>query len=205
MMGPYLKMSVIQALEYQRDLAKNTKLPPAMIEGNLSHSPKWHAFSIIKHIQRVTSIAKKVIDSGELFEDLIIIAVWHDVGKFLSIQYGPDGPTFHGHAGVGAEFLEKSNSFPQHIIEAIRFHGFLNLSGAKTESWRKNYFLPWLELCDELGKWNRTEFPPKGSGRTRSRRAELLRTVVAHGVPASWVKFAEEVANDNELIDIALP
>ena len=192
-MNPHPHMNAHQALEHQLRLAKKSRLDRALVDGRTSHSPKWHAFSILDHVRCVTCIAEQLVAAGAIHSDLITAALWHDVGKFISVQFGLDTPTFHNHAEVGANYLSRFATFPPHVLESIRFHGILRLDHEPRRRVQTDWLLPWLELCDEFGKWSESDFPPEGSAKTRRRRRELLRVIVSYGVPPFWVSFAEQI------------
>ena len=193
-----LPASVEEALTIQRALAKATRLDPRMALCNLTHAPRWHAFSVMEHIRQVTHIAKSLVLACEAPTDLLITAVWHDVGKFISIQYGPKGPTFRNHAAVGAQYLEDFRNLPAPVVEAIRWHGRLKDIVNRQADLPSNTLLSWLELCDEFGKWTEVCFPPEGTDRTRRKRDELLEKIVALGIKRSTVTLAQQIAEESQ-------
>lgn len=194
-MTPSPAMTFSEVLKHHLELAERIGLEGQLLNGNQSHAPKWHAFSVINHIRRVVRIAERLCEAGAVEQTLITAAAWHDIGKVIAVQFRPDGPKFHGHAEDGAAYLDKAGCFPSDVVSAIRHHGSLRSLHDPALDPAAGTLWPWLELCDELGKWTISEFPPTGSERTRVQRADLLRKIAVRGVPIRWVNFAERVSS----------
>jgi len=191
---PHPCMSLAEVLEQHLEFASSAGLESAMLDGNQSHVPKWHGFSILGHIEKVIFIARKLVEAGAIGPLLITATAWHDVGKVITIQYGPEGPTFHGHEEAGAAFLERAGTFPDAVIRAVRYHGSLKTLDSLGQDPIAGTLWPWLELCDELGKWTEAKFPPRGGLRTRKKREQILQKVLLRGVPHYWICYAQDVS-----------
>ncbi len=89
------------------------------------HDPKWHEFGILYHTNKVIDSACRI--NGLTKIDIVRLAVWHDIGKFIVRQEKGDNPgsfTFKGHEVASAEFL-KDKGFNDDDLFLIANHGII--------------------------------------------------------------------------------
>jgi len=183
----------LRVYRVHEDIGLSVGLEPELLYGTRSHAPHWHACSILEHIRWCTAMAIWLVHRTLAPEELVLIAAWHDVGKVLTPQFGPDGPTFHNHAESGAAFLKKEGLLPARGTALIQDHG--RYRGLEYPA-GSDPCLPLLDLCDELSKWSPGRFPPDGGTRQRERRLLVLAGIVRAGVPDSVVTDAANAAED---------
>lgn len=184
-------------IEHHINCGKNHNLNDEILYGQKSHAEKWHAYSIVQHIIQVTGIAyglwqKKLVDKL-----LIKAAMWHDIGKTICVQNTSSGVKFHGHQIEGAEYLSKNGTFNNFILDSIRFHGDLKNDFNVILQQNSIQLLLELELCDELGKWNQVQFPPKGSERNHNQREQLLSKIYERGIDKRTIICAVELSQNH--------
>jgi hypothetical protein len=100
------------------------------------HDPKWHEFGILGHIKRVFENA--IIINKITGIDIVKIALWHDIGKFIVREEKSDKPgefSFKGHEKASESYLREKffNLFDSDELFLILNHGSIRGSSTVDE------------------------------------------------------------------------
>ena len=133
------------AFDVMRSMGKAIGIPEDILCGSTSHAGKWHACSIMEHIRWCTAMAcecsalarmqaglyisneaaanQEEIPLVTTLDDLIVAAIYHDIGKVIAPQITEEGFKFHDHGPVGADYLGCHSIVSPRVAEVIRQHG----------------------------------------------------------------------------------
>lgn len=188
-------------INYQIELGKLSGIPEDILIKDCSHAPKWHSCSIIEHIRWCTGLASLLFKQGLSSEQLIRIAVYHDIGKVSAPIFTDEGPIYHGHAKNGALFLRDNHLADEYTINLVKRHG----------QHQKVLYMPCedrmlvlLDLCDEYSKWSLHRFPPSGSKEQIAARHNVNNRAVKAGIQLRVLYtlqlYADIVAKEEHII-----
>ncbi len=188
------------AFAAMRALGSAAGLPDDLLYGNASHASMWHACSIIEHMRWCTALAQACVQLPEFRDspaavwgdELVIAAIYHDIGKVVAPQLTSGGWKFHEHGPAGAEFLSQHSLVSPRIAEAISHHG-----AYRKQPYPANIdvLVIYLDVCDELAKWSELRFPPAGGEKQQRNRCANLDKAIAAGVPENLVCQLKELSD----------
>ena len=90
------------------------------------HDSKWHEFGVLGHIEKVIDNARRIKEFTGI--DIIKVAVWHDIGKFIVRKEKKDKQgsfNFKGHEEASAVYLQNNSDFSEEELFLVANHGVI--------------------------------------------------------------------------------
>jgi hypothetical protein len=127
----------MESFEEFRSVARDLA-PWASRDRAEDHDPTWHEFGVLGHVQKVFECSVQIRDMTGI--DIVKVALWHDIGKFVEGVRIPSGLSlqdfsFKGHETRSEEYLRKhkGTSFTEEELFLVKSHGVIRGSSSVEE------------------------------------------------------------------------